>query len=430
MKFKTKSEINEFIKTVSQKGMVMTLEPLKTLCNMLGNPQNDTVFVHITGTNGKGSVLSMVSSCLEDAGYKTGSFFSPRVFEDEPSLSVNGSAADEKLYIEIMSEIIDAYAKMQSQCLETPTVFEIEVLAALMYFSKSRCDIAVVECGMGGRDDATNIITSNAVCAVTPIGLDHMNFLGSTKAEIAENKSDIFTKDCIAVTSRQSPEVISVLRKKAEKIGCELVICKNAENIVSHGLDGQSFDYLGESYRINLCGSHQSENGALAVQTLISLRKKGFEISCENIRNGLSKASWHGRFERIRQNPLIILDGAHNAAAAEVFTRSIDEYLSDKNIIYVFGILKDKQYREVVKITAPKADRIITFTPPSPRALDGKELMQICSQYTFAEYAQSPEKAAELALTTAEEMGYTDTAICAFGSLYSLDRLRKYFLDT
>lgn len=428
MKLKTLNEINEFMKEASKKGMVMTLEPLKTLCDFLGNPQNDTVYVHIAGTNGKGSVLSMVSSALEDAGYKTGRFFSPQVFENEPSLSVNGQKADETIYIEIMSEIIDAYEKMQSQGLETPTAFEIEVLSALMYFSKVHCDIAVVECGMGGRDDATNIITSQAVCVITPIGLDHMSFLGDTKSEIADNKSDIFTENCIAVSARQSKEVMSVLEQKAIKKGCELVVCEKPENIVSYGLDGQSFDYLGREYKINLCGPHQCENAVLSIEVLNALRKKGFKISDENIKNGLEKAKWHGRFECIGQNPLIILDGAHNTMAAEIFTRSIDECLANKNIIYVFGILKDKQYEEVAKITAPKADMIITYTPPSPRALDGEELAHICSRYAPTEYAKSPEDAAELALKIANQMGYGNTAICAFGSLYSLDRLRKAFL--
>ena len=428
MKLRTKTEINEFMQAVSHKGMVMTLAPLKALCKLLNNPQNDTAFVHIAGTNGKGSVLSMVSSCLEDAGYKTGRFFSPQVFEDEPALSVNGCAPNETIYIEIMSELMEAYEMMQSQGLETPTAFELEVLAAFMYFSRTHCDIAVVECGMGGRDDATNVITSNAVCVITPIGIDHTKFLGNSITEIADNKSDIFTKDCIAVTAQQPTEAIDVLKRKAAAVGCELIICKAAENVVQNGFDGQSFDYLGKNYKMHLCGSHQSENGAVAVQTLLALRRKGFEISDENIRTGLIKASWHGRFECIRQNPLIIIDGAHNVAAAKVFANSIDEYLPDKKIIFVFGILKDKQYKEVIRITAPKADKIITFTPPSERALDGRELAGICSRYAPSEYAQSPEQAAKLALKTAEEIGYSDTAICAFGSLYSLERLRKIFL--
>jgi dihydrofolate synthase/folylpolyglutamate synthase len=283
---------------------------------------------------------------------------------------------------------------------------------------------------MGGKNDATNVIGSNAVCVITSVGLDHTDFLGKTAAEIARNKSGIFRRDCIAVCARQSAEVMSAVEESARKIGCELEICEPVKNVVSRGLDGQDFEYMGENYSVRLCGCHQCENAAAAIQALLALRKKGFAISGADIKRGLAAAEWRGRFERISLSPTVILDGAHNPAAARVFANTAEEALRGKKLVYVFGILKDKDYREVAAITAPKAAKIITFTPPSPRALDGGILAGVCSEYApdaSVECAESPEKAVELALKAAEEIGCESAAVCAFGSLYSLERIGKAF---
>jgi dihydrofolate synthase/folylpolyglutamate synthase len=429
LKFRTDDEIGIFMQNVGKKGMVMTLDPLLELCKRLGNPQNDTSFVHIAGTNGKGSVLSMTSSCLEKAGYRTGRFFSPQVFSCEPTVSINGNAPDEILRRSIMTEIIGEYEKMQEEGLETPTSFEIEFLYALMCFSREKCDIAVIECGMGGRDDATNIVR-NEVCVITSIGYDHMKFLGNTITEIAGNKAGIFTSGCIAVSEKQAAEVIEVLRRKAAEKGCRFEVCGDVENIVPNGLSGQSFDYSGKRYSISLCGEHQCRNAATAIQTMYALREKGFEVSDENISDGIAETVWHGRFECIMQNPTVIIDGGHNTAAAETFVKCVEDYLGGRKIILVFGILRDKQYREVADIVSPIAERIITFTPPSERALNGRELAVVCSEYARTEYAESPEDAVRMAMKTAVEIGCDDCAICAFGSLYSLDRLRDSFMKT
>lgn len=413
-----------FFRRVQQKGMVMTLEPLKKLCELLGEPQNKVPCVHIAGTNGKGSVLKMVSLCLESAGYKVGCYFSPQVFDDEPSVSVNGRALDEDLLGQATDEIISAYEQMERLGTETPTVFEIETARALMCFARSGCDICVVECGMGGRDDATNIIDNNAVCVMTSIGLDHMSFLGETAGEIASNKAGIFRKNSAVVTVSQSAEVMSALRSKTQEVGCALTVCEKPVLLEDNGFEGQSFEYGGESYNIRLCGEHQLENASAAVEVMNALRGKGFEISNEAIRNGLARAVWHGRFECVRKEPVFILDGAHNVPAARALSAAVGKYLAGYKIILLFGILADKQYEQVAEILAPLADRIVTFTPPVPRALDGETLAEVCGRYARSVCANDITSAVKTALDEAETIG-EKTAVCAAGSLYSLGEIRN-----
>lgn len=413
-----------FFRRVQQKGMVLTLEPLKNLCGLLGEPQNKLPCVHIAGTNGKGSVLKMVSLCLESAGYKVGCYFSPQVFDDEPSVSVNGRAAGDELLGQVTDEIISAYEQMERLGMETPTLFEIETASALMCFARSGCDICVVECGMGGRDDATNIIDNNAVCVMTSIGLDHMSFLGETEAEIASNKAGIFRKNSAVVTVAQSVEVMSALRSKAQEVGCTLTVCEKPVLLEDNGFEEQSFEYGGKSYTIKLCGEHQLENAAAAVEVMNALRGKGFDISDEAVRNGLSRAVWHGRFECVRKEPIFILDGAHNVPAARALAAAAGKYLAGYKIILLFGILADKQYEQVAGILAPLADRIVTFTPPVPRALDGKTLAEVCGRYAPTVCAKDIASAVKTAFDEAKTIG-EKAAVCAAGSLYSLNEIRK-----
>lgn len=421
---KRMQEITAFLEKVSEKGMVMTLDPLKKLCEMLGDPQNDLPCVHVAGTNGKGSVLSMVTACLEVAGYKIGKFFSPQVFDDEPAVTINGKHVDDDLYFDVMSDIMSAYNVMEQQGAETPTVFEIEAVSAIMCFSRAGCNIVAVECGLGGETDATNIIDSNAVCVITSVGLDHMRFLGDTVYDIAANKAGIFRKDCTAVSALQCEQAEQAIRKKADEIGCKLVECEKARLIKDMGFDGQLFEYKGEEYKIGLCGRHQLENAVAAIEAVKALREKGFDISDEQIKAGLAAAKWHGRFERVSIDPLVILDGAHNVPAANALRCAFSEYLDGYKIVLLFGILADKQYEQIVDILAPSAEEIVTFTPPCERGLDSKKLAEICSCYAPSHFEQSPYDAVNYALKKAEQSKYK-IAVCAVGSLYSLNEIKK-----
>lgn len=413
----------DFFSRIAKKGMILGLESLKNLCSRLGDPQNDTPCVHIAGTNGKGSVLKMTSACLQAAGYKVGCYFSPRVFDDEPSVTVNGSAVDKDISDNVTSKIIDAFEIMESRGEDTPTAFEIETLRALMCFAEAGCDICVVECGMGGRDDATNIIDNNIVCVMTPIGLDHMKFLGNTAEEIAGNKAGIFRASATVVSAEQSADVMGVLHKQAANKGCTLRVCAKPLLAEDKGFGGQSFEYEGEIYSIKLCGSHQLENAAVVIEVMKALRHKGFDIPADAVSKGLAEAVWHGRFELVRNDPPFVIDGAHNVPAALALRESVQRYFAGKNIVLLFGILADKQYEEVAEILAPLAFKIVTFTPPVARALSGEKLRDVCERYASAVYGGDILQAVRTAHDIAEST--ENPAILAAGSLYSLMEIRK-----
>ena len=424
-----RADVEKFLKRISAKGMVMTLEPLLNLCKKLGNPQNNVPCVHIAGTNGKGSVLAMVCSVLENAGYRTGRFFSPKVFDDEPNLAVNGKAVQEEILNGIYEEIIPAFEDMEKNGEETPTLFEVETLASLMCFQREKCDIAVVECGMGGRDDATNIIDFNLVSAITAVGLDHTKFLGNTVTEIAENKSHIIKKGCTAVCLSQEKDVVNIVKKRAEEQGCEFILSGQGEVISDNGFSGQTFLYKGEEYSIPLVGKTQIKNATVAVEICKALDRKGFSLSEETIKSGLEKTKWHGRFEKIHESPLVVIDGAHNVQSAEVFRENVEKYLNERKIFLVMGILEDKQYKDVVKILAPIAEEIFTYNVENPRKLSSEKLAEECLQLSRAKALNTPGEAVISAINTAKECD-ENCAVCAVGSFYSLNTIRKKFEST
>lgn len=407
----------------AKKGIVPGLERLRRLCEVLGEPQNSVPCVHIAGTNGKGSVLKMTAQCLIEAGYRVGCWFSPQVFEDEPCLTVSGCEVGENVLQKVGERIASACEKLENSGEETPTLFELETLRAIMCFGEEKCDICVVECGMGGRDDATNIIDSNIVCVMTPIGLDHMRFLGQTAEEIAENKAGIFREGCAVVSAPQQAGVAAVLRRCAEVKGCSLRVCGKPVIVDDRGFEGQAFEYGGERFDIRLCGAHQLENAAAAVEVMVALRERGFEISAEAVRAGLEKTRWHGRFELVCSDPPVVLDGAHNVPAAKVLREALDRYFAGKKIVLLFGILADKQYEKVAEIVASAAFRVVAFTPPVERALTGERLAEVCEKYAPSECCENVSQAVNRAIEIAEST--ENAAVCAAGSLYSLERVRR-----
>ena len=418
---RTKNEISDFRERLSEKGIVMGLAPLREMCALLGDPQNKLPCVHIAGTNGKGSVLAMISAVLERSGLKTGRFFSPAVFSDEPTASINGKAADELLCLEVMDELINVWEEMDKNGSDTPTLFEMDMLCALICFVRSGCDIIVVECGMGGRDDATNIIDNNILCVITSVGYDHMSFLGDTLTEIAANKSGIFRPGCTVISAAGESCAQAEIKRQAELNNCRLITCENAGHIRQSGLDGQTFTYKGRDYRIRLCGEHQTANAAAAIDSLTELGKMGYPVTSETIREGLSTAVWHGRFECICRQPLFIIDGAHNVPAANALAAAIRSYLSGYRIILLIGMLADKEYDKVAEILAGCADTAVTFTPPVSRGLDGKILAQCLEKFIPVTNTPTVEEAVHTAVRMADEK----CAVVAAGSLYSLDMIRS-----
>lgn len=443
-------EAQKYLEEVQGLGIVPGLETMRELLLELGNPQDDLKFVHIAGTNGKGSVGAYLSYVLAAAGYRVGRYVSPAVFdesekiqvvamlpeeaEERDDFSVEKKKAEEKERIEKdrfvvsyieknaaaahISKIQNAAKYMQKQGDAQPTRFEMETAMAFLELKEQKCDIVVLETGMGGRLDATNVIKRVECSVLTSISMDHMGFLGDTLEKIAEEKAGIIKKQVPVVSAPQTPEVCAVLQKKAEENEAELFFVKEqqAEKIV-HSLYGIDFVYLpsetwGKSrisehrllsgrnplpIHLPLLGVNQIENALTALAAIQVLKGKGYALTEEAIQTGFSNTVWHGRFEVVKTRPVIIVDGAHNEGAAEKLAASIRQYLwkddaqkGDKRetfvhnlelaenrggkLIYVFGIFKDKEVEKVIEKTAGLADVVLTVKPDSPRGMLSGEL--------------------------------------------------------
>ena len=418
----------DFMDELKKSGIVPGLGSIKELCRRLGNPQDAFPCIHIAGTNGKGSVLAYLSTVYKTAGYRVGAFSSPAVFNPRETIRVDGKNMTKKAYTEGLEKIKEAVETIKADGLPAPTAFEAEVALAFLYFADKKCDIVMLEAGMGGREDATNLITRTLAAVLMPIGMDHMQFLGGTLDKIAYQKAGIIKKGCVAVSAVQQEEAAAEIRKEAEKQGCSCIFATVPEKI-KYGLKKQKFSYrdafgtLHKDMEITIPGVCQAENAAVAIEVVEALnRQNAFVVSEENLRRGLLETSWPGRFEVLREKPYFVIDGAHNEPAAKKLVQSVSAYFSNKRIIYIMGMLKDKEYEKVAEITYPYADQIITVTPPeNKRALSAMDLAAAVSAYhPRVTTAGSVEEAVEMAYLLA---GKVDVILC-FGSLSFLGRVR------
>ncbi len=416
-------QVLAYMETIQSRGIVLGLDSMKRLMGALGNPQDTLTFVHIAGTNGKGSVLAFVSHILKCAGYRTGRYSSPAVFSRLEQIQVNGRAISKADYVNGLETIRQAAEKLEEEGYPYPTPFEVETALAFWYFREKKCEIVVLECGMGGLTDATNIINTAAVCVLTAISMDHMGMLGEQPAEIAAQKAGIIKKNCQVVCARQAPEVMRVIETSCREQGAVLREADSslAKN-VRYGLERQRFDY--DSYDkivISMAGQFQIENAIVAVETISALRTCGYPVTEKMLRKGLLTASWPGRFCILARRPLFVADGAHNVDAAQKLKESVSFYFTNKQIITIMGILKDKEYEKIVALTAPLAAQVITVTTPgTKRALAAWELAGVVRKY-------NPNVTAADSLQEAVEMSYLlagrDSVILALGSLSYLGEL-------
>lgn len=425
-------ETMEYIGEMSALGSVPGLASVTELCRRLGNPQDSLFFVHVAGTNGKGSVLAYVSSVLRAAGYRTGHFLSPAVYAYREKIQVNGREILAKEFAQWMSLVREEADAMAAEGMLHPTVFEMETAVSFLYFREKCCDIVLLECGMGGDLDATNVIKNTLAAAFSSISMDHMAFLGKTLPEIAGHKAGIIKPGAEIVCGIQEPEVLGILRERAGETALRTVERARISH-VKYGLEKQKFDYIsssGKYYRrleIPLAGVVQPENAALAVEIVEALDKKGFSVTEKQLRHGLSGARWPYRFEVVAKKPYFIVDGAHNEDAAARLAEGIRFYFTNKKILYIMGMLKDKEYEKVIAHTYAYAEQIITVTPPGQeRALPGHELAVAASGYhPRVSEAASLEEAVEMAYLFAQK----DWVILAFGSLSYLGALGRIVRD-
>lgn len=416
-------EALQFVENINSLGIVPGLDSIKELCREIGNPQESLKFVHIAGTNGKGSALAFISTILKEAGYRVGRYLSPTIFEYRERIQADGQNISKIALAEGMECIKNACNRMVARGLNHPTPFEVETALAFWYFRKKSCDIVVLETGMGGLLDATNIVENTLVAVVTSIGMDHMQFLGNTLEEIAEHKAGIIKNACYVICMKQDEAVMRVVEEKTVFNHGFFRVADAARAVnVKYGVEKQQFDYDGmKKLTISLAGKYQIANAVVAIEAVRALEQRGFLITEQAIRKGLADTLWPGRFTVVSGKPLFIVDGAHNEDAARKLADSIEFYFTNRRIIYIMGMLKDKEYEKVIALTHKFADQIITVTPPdNPRAMKAYDLAkEIARVHEKVTAVDSLEEAVEISRLLAGK----DDVIVAFGSLSYLGRL-------
>ncbi len=408
-----------YIHSTCWKGSIPGLGRTRNLLDLMDNPQKKLKFVHIAGTNGKGSTASMTASILQKAGYKTGLYTSPYIYRFNVRMQINGSPIDDRELAEITAWVKPLAESME----EKPTEFELVSCIAFEYFMRNHCDIVVLEVGMGGALDSTNVIDPPEVAVITNIGLDHTEVLGSTVEAIAETKAGIIKTGCEAVIYRNTPSVEAVLEKvcKEKKVPLHKADFMGLR-LVSHSLEGQIFDCgARRGIQLPLLGDHQLHNAAVVLSIADALIHRGWKITEENIRDGIRDVSWPGRFDIMRKDPLFIIDGGHNPQCIEALVKNIEDYLRDRRVIVLTGVLADKDYADMYKPVMPLVEEFVCITPPNPRKLDADKL----AEYLEAAGAKAtPAESILDGVKLAMEKAGSHGAVLCFGSLYSIGAIR------
>ena len=365
-----------YIHSLLKFGIKPGLDRIKALLGELGNPQNAMKFIHIAGTNGKGTTSTMLSEILIDSGMKTGLFTSPYVFDFCERIRINGKNIPRDDLAQTVSEVKSAVERLNQKGLE-PTEFETVTAAALLYFKREKCDYAVMEVGLGGRFDSTNIIPCPEVGVITSINLDHTNVLGSTVEEIAFEKCGIIKENSKVVTSSlQEPEALGVIKKSADEKNARLCIADyDNVKIISENISGTEILFENREYYIPLAGAHQVEN-AIGVIKAAELIKN---VEYENIRNGIKNTVMHGRMELI--SPNVLIDGGHNEECAVALKRVIEKYLNCEKITAVIGMMADKSCEKYLKHILPLCEAAVFTRPDNPRSQEPEILRELSKTY-------------------------------------------------
>ena len=413
----------EFIQSVCWQGTHPGLERITELMGRLGDPQKELKFIHITGTNGKGSVSAMVTAALDAAGYRTGRFTSPHLRFYNERIHVSGKDISDEELCRLAEQVKPAVEAME----EKPSEFEIWTAMALCYFRECKCDIVVLEVGLGGRLDSTNVIPAPEVAVITNLGLEHTEYLGDTIEKIAYEKSGIIKNGCHVVLYGQSEEAQAVVREKCSRCGCELCITDaSQQELIYSDLSGQVLNYRNrKNLRLRLLGTYQYRNAAVALDVIDALNRRGFSISEQAVEQGLANVVWPGRFEVLQDRPLVIVDGAHNPNGVEELAKCINAYLPGRKVTFVMGVMADKNYATMLDEIVPVAKQFITVTPESERALSAQELAKTIQTqlHVPAQSGGGVKQGISLALEQAEE----DDVIVIFGSLYQVGEVHEYF---
>ncbi len=429
------------------------LERIGLLLKELGDPQGRFLSVHVAGTNGKGSTCAYLSSILRKAGLRTGLFTSPYIEHFEERIQVDGRMVSRPDLLQATLEVRDAAAKVEQALGEHPTEFELMCAVAFVHFAETACDVVVVECGLGGRLDATNVVTP-ALCAIARIGMDHTDVLGGTLAKVAFEKAGIVKRGVPTVSWPQEPEAMDVIRRRCEEEGSRLAVSDFAQLAVDPLVPGaarREFSYRGVAYTTGLLASYQPMNAALAIDAAHALGDAcpQLGVTGDAIGEGVAAALWPGRFEAVGRSPLVVVDGAHNPQGAEALASSLDELLAARDAAgkacddaaaagggaaarrlptLVAGVLADKDVGNIVAPMLPYAARFVVYAPDNPRALPAEALAEEVRRQAHAagrdvrvDVAPSAAQALRRAVSEEGPEGF----VVAFGTLYSIGSMKR-----
>ncbi len=417
------NKINSLLRFGIQPG----LERIQALLDRIGNPQKHLKFVHVAGTNGKGSACALLSSVLREAGCRTGLFTSPYITDFRERFQVNGEKIPEKALVRILDQLVPLIEEMARRG-EVVTEFELITALAFQWFYEEKCDIVVLEVGLGGRFDATNVIDTPLAAVIMSISLDHTAILGDTVEQIAFEKCGI-VKDGgdVVLYPDQEEGVYGVVAHAVQDHSGRLILpSPGSVTEISSSIEGTYACYRGEEYRLPFLGTHQLKNAAAAFAALELLREKGYPISLRAMKDGVAKAHIPARMEVLSRAPLVILDGAHNPGAAQVLAQALKKYLPNRKIVGMMGMLKDKDSKSSLRSLATLFQALITVTPKNPRALPGEELADRAKEYCAQVFA---EDSLPKAIAMAKELAGSGGAIVICGSLYLAGEIRPLLLD-
>ncbi len=411
----TYDEALKYIHGVSNFFCKPGLERITALCDMLGHPEKDLKFIHVAGTNGKGSFCSMMDSVLRTAGYKVGLYTSPYIYEFNERMRVNG----ENISNDTLCELTEYVKQFADTMEDSPTEFELITAIAFEYFKREAVDVVVLEVGMGGRFDSTNIIKNPLLSVITGIALDHTAFLGDTVEAIAGEKSGIIKDHAPVIYGGEDMEAREVIRKAALERGSEFFETDySALSVKKADLSGTVFDYReNKDVHISLLGLYQPKNASIVLDGIELLRKRGLKISDEAVRRGLTDAKWRARFEIIDRDPTVIFDGAHNPQGIRAAVDSIKAYFGAQKVCVLTGVLRDKDYNVIAKTLAEVAGTAFTITPENQRALPAEEYAGVLN--SFGINAIPCKNIAEALTCGKEASNKKNTALCCLGSLYT-----------
>lgn len=419
----TYDEAVEFVDSTKKYGSILGLESIRNLMQELGNVQEQLHIIHVAGTNGKGSVCAFLSAALTEAGYRVGRYNSPAVFERREVFRIGETMISKEEYAAVFERVQTACEALKKRGCPHPTVFEVETAAAFLWFYEKKCDLVLLETGMGGETDATNLITHPVCSVLTSIGMDHMQYLGNTIEEIAKVKAGIIKKGCPVVALKQGDSVCEVIKNKAEECGSRCVLVEVPQYMQEAPIWGTTLqDVHYGSVHTALGGIWQRENLSLALAVLKLLEESGYPITKEAVQSGIAKTIWHGRYEVLQTEPLFIIDGAHNPIAAKRLKETIEKDFTNREIIYIIGVLADKEHEKMLRLLLPGAKAVFTVTPDSPRALDGEILAKEARKYADnIWHVPDIGKVVKMAKETAKE----SDVILAVGSLSYLKEVKK-----